>query len=165
MAVNISHMSDIRWPSSQARTNAGGRRSPARASRDARRASVLVKQAATLKKSLTMGCGASAPETIGGSPHSAPETSRREGTAAGNAAPAARRESAAVSGKAADAKLEAPPGASRLTTGVTISFLRDLPGLVAKLGGEGFPEVRTNSNTSSEPVLLRSYRPCTRVVA
>ena len=36
-----------------------------------------------------------------------------------------------------------PPGASRLTTGVTLAFLRDLPGVVAKLEGgrTEFPEV------------------------
>ena len=34
-----------------------------------------------------------------------------------------------------------PPGASRLTTGVTLAFLRDLPGVIAKLeGAKDFPE-------------------------
>ena len=39
-----------------------------------------------------------------------------------------------------------PPGASRLTTGVTLAFLRDLPGVIAKLeGAKDFPEVRSRS--------------------
>lgn len=34
------------------------------------------------------------------------------------------------------------PGASRLTTGVTLTFLRDLAGVIAKLEAKAFPRVR-----------------------
>jgi hypothetical protein len=35
------------------------------------------------------------------------------------------------------------PGSSRLTTGVTQAFLRDLPAVIAQVSGGAFPEVRT----------------------
>ena len=41
------------------------------------------------------------------------------------------------------------PGASRLTTGVTLTFLRDLPGVIAELQAKAFPTVRAPENLSS----------------
>ena len=49
---------------------------------------------------------------------------------------------AAAYRKAAHDAVVAKPGASRLTTGVTQAFLRDLPAVIAKLSGGAFPEVR-----------------------
>jgi hypothetical protein len=41
---------------------------------------------------------------------------------------------AAAYRKAAHDAVDAAPGASRLTTGVTLAFLRDLPAVIAKVG-------------------------------
>jgi hypothetical protein len=48
--------------------------------------------------------------------------------------------------RAAHDAVKCRPGASRLTTGVTLAFLRDLPSVVAKLEGgrTEFPEVRSS---------------------
>ena len=48
---------------------------------------------------------------------------------------------AAAYRNAAHNAVTAKPGSSRLTTGVTQAFLRDLPSVIAKLSGGAFPEV------------------------
>ena len=52
------------------------------------------------------------------------------------------------------------PGASRLTTGVTQAFLRDLPAVIAKVAGGAFPEVRGGPPFSflREMICLRRFR-------
>ena len=81
-----------------------------------------------------MGCGASVPAAPAGAPSEKPSTGA-PGTSS-VAVPAARPEADA----GPESSAEAAPGSSRLTIGVTLAFLRDLPSVIANLEGP-FPEV------------------------